>query len=271
MSPSRQPTSGRSLRSQQLAVIAKGYFDIPPWTRNLLTVAGICGAIVVTVASLVGNQPATIEFDKILHFSGYFVLAFVMVLGLRPVWYIPGLLALVALGFLIEELQPLNGRSKDIEDAIANTIGVAAGAFAGILLRFIYSLIRKELTTAAIRRRLQTYPAGAMILAEGSRSKKFFIIKSGQVRIVKQVDDQPRELTTLGPGEVFGIMGIIQGTGHYASVQAIRPTTLFGMNLSELMDSAGGVEHPVSLVLATFADKMRELVDRLNELESDSD
>lgn len=266
----RQPAR-RSLRSEQLAVIAKGAFDIPPGTRRVLIVAGVCGIIIAFVASLQGNRPSTIEIDKIMHFSGYFLLAFVFVMGLRPQMYIPGLIGLVLMGYVIEQIQPLTGRSKDIEDFYANTIGIAAGAVVGLIARFIYSLVRKELTTASIRRRLQTYPTGATILREGGRSNKLYIIKSGEVRLSKMVDDQPKELTTLGPGEVIGLLGCIQGTPQYSTVTALRPTAIYGLSLRELLESSGGKEHPVALVLTTFADKTRELVDHLNEIESKTD
>lgn len=257
----------KSLRSHELAVIEHGFFDIPPRTRRLLVVAGVCGIVIVTIASLMGNKPTTIQVDKILHFSGYFVLAFVLFLGLRPTWYIGALLALIGMGVLIEELQPLNGRTRDMEDAIANSIGVAVGSIAGMVLRMVFAYLRKEVTTASIRRRLQIYPAGATVIREGSMLSKFYIIKSGQVRLIKRIDGQSRELTTLDPGEVIGAMGVIRGTKQFATAEATQTTTLYGMDLSELMESAGGVEHPVSLVLATFADKMQLLIDRLEQLE----
>ena len=71
---------------------------------------------------------------------------------LSPTFFIPGLLGLVVMGLLIEQIQPLTGRSKDFEDFVANTIGIGVGAGVGLMTRFIYSLIRKELTTYSVRR-----------------------------------------------------------------------------------------------------------------------
>lgn len=277
-SPQNEPPQGKpprverrqSLRSQELAVIENGFFDIPPRTRQLLVVAGFCGIVIVTVASLMGNRPASIPIDKVLHFCGYFVLALVMFLGLRPVWYIPALLALIGLGFVIEELQPLNGRTRDMADAIANSIGAATGSIVGMVLRAIYAYIRKEVSTATIRRRLKIYPGGATILREGDMLSRFYIIKSGKVRLIKRTDGTSRELTTLGPGEVIGAMGVIRNTAQFASAEAIETTTLYGMDLAELMESVGGIEHPVSLVLSTFADKIQFLVDRIDQMELES-
>ncbi len=265
-----QSTQQSSLHSIQLAAITKGVFDIPPRTRRLLSIAGLCGIIIVIVASLQGNRPATIEVDKVLHFSGYFVLAFILVLGLSPKYYVPALLTLIGLGYLIEVVQPLNGRSRDIEDFFANTIGVGVGTFAGLIARGIYAFLKKEIAAIEVRRRLRNYSVGETILSEGAQTSRLFVIESGSVKLTKQFNGKSKDLTTLGPGDVIGLLGAIQGTPQYSTATAVSRTSIYGMDLSELMDSAGGVKHPVALVLSTFADKTRELVERVHELESES-
>ncbi len=102
------------------------------------------------------------------------MLALILVLGLRPVRYIPILPGLTGFGFLIEELQPLNGRSRDIGDGNANTIGLAVGALFGIVARFVYLAMRRELSTAAVRRRFRVdgipHEAGRRIYASTEKS-----------------------------------------------------------------------------------------------------
>ena len=147
-------------------------------------------------------------------------------------------------------------------------MGVAVGAICGLVIRAIYSYVRQEVSVAGVRNRLKSYPPGAVIMREGSRVRHFYIIKSGEVRLTQMIDNQPTELTTLGPGDVVGVLAVIRGTTQIATVEAIEPTVLYSMSLSELTDSAGGEEQPVSLVLTTFADKLVEAVERIHELES---
>jgi hypothetical protein len=77
----------RGTSSLQLAALSRSDFDIPPRTRRLIAVAGAAGIVVSAAGSLVGGQDQTIELDKILHFSGYAILAALFVLALRPLLF----------------------------------------------------------------------------------------------------------------------------------------------------------------------------------------
>jgi CRP-like cAMP-binding protein len=92
---------------------------------------------------------------------------------------------------------------------------------------------------------------------EGDRVERFFIIKSGRVRLSRDVDGSERELAVMGPGEVVGALGVVRGEPQSGTLVALTPTSLYGMDLEELMDSAGGPEQPVSTVLRVLTDKLR--------------
>jgi VanZ family protein len=113
------------MRTRDLVLRSGAVLDIPPRTARLLALVGAIGVITIIVESLVGNRLETIEVDKIIHFMGYATLAVVFVLSLRPRWCVPALAGLALLSYLIEILQPLNLRSFDVGDAIANTLGLA--------------------------------------------------------------------------------------------------------------------------------------------------
>lgn len=73
-------------------------------------------------------------WDKSLHFTAYFGLASMatVVLGRRRRTLF-ALLALVALGGLLEILQGYTGRDPDILDELANALGVVSGGGIGVL------------------------------------------------------------------------------------------------------------------------------------------
>jgi CRP-like cAMP-binding protein len=117
--------------------------------------------------------------------------------------------------------------------------------------------VRRELATARVRRRLVSFAPGQIILREGESVERLFIIKAGRVRLSRDVDGQQQELAVMGPGEVVGALGVIQGAPQPGTAVALAPTSLYGMDLEELMDSAGGPEQPVSTVLRALTEKLR--------------
>jgi drug/metabolite transporter (DMT)-like permease len=90
---------------------------------RLFALTGGLAIIVIVVAGLTGHRPGTIGVATLLHFGGYASLAAVLVLGLRVRWQLPALASCVALGLLIELLQPLNRRSFEPADVLANAPG----------------------------------------------------------------------------------------------------------------------------------------------------
>lgn len=260
----------RSLRSIQLALLSQSVFDVPPRTRYTIILAGIVALVFAVSGSLIGGDEGTIEVDKVIHFTSYATLATLFVLALRPILYIPALLGLVILGVAIEFIQPLNGRNFDTMDMAANTMGVVMGAILGLVVRTLLSQVRKAIALSTVRKRLVTYEPGTVILREGSLLHHFFAIKSGAVQLERTVDEKTVDLGLFGPGEVIGVLGVIQGMPQYATVTATSRTTLYRMDLEELMDAAGGREQPVALVLNDMAQKLRELADYLIEKEIES-
>ena len=235
---------------------------MPPRTRLVLGVVGAIGVGLIVMESLVSGRPERIGVDKVIHFLGYATLAFTFVLALRPTVFVPSLLFLVAMGVAIEFLQRRTGRSFDTRDMMANFLGITAGGLAGIVIRSIWAYIRREWKTAEAQRRLVTFPAHAIVLREGDSIDEFFVIKSGRVRLSRLAGDKDQYLATAGPGTVIGVLGEIQSTSQYATAVAETDAVFYRMSLSELMDSAGGREQPVSLVLTNMAEVIRGLADR---------
>jgi len=247
----------------QLALISKSIFDIGPRTRFLFLMFGAIGIALAFMESLVGRQPQTIPLDKIIHFSGYFILSATFALALRPLLLVPGLAGLVGVGVAIEFLQRHTGRQFDVMDMVANAIGVASGGTVGLAIRGIFAYIRKELAAWDARHRLYHFGQGEVLVREGDPINEMYIVKSGRVRALREMNGHEVPLGTLGAGEVLGVLGVVEGRPQYATLVATEPTTVYRMGLPELMESAGGGELPVSLVLSGLAKKVRLLADQL--------
>lgn len=80
---------------------------------------------------------------------------------------------------------------------------------------------------------LQTvmYNSGDIIIRQGDRSDRFFIIVDGEVAVVHLADDGKEiELATLGPGEMFGEMGILMEARRTADVRANTDVSLLALD-----------------------------------------
>lgn len=61
------------------------------------------------------------------------------------------------------------------------------------------------------------FNAGVRLFSTGDDPDAFYIIKSGSVRIVQEADGDEVELATLGEGDFFGEMGVLEGSPRMAA------------------------------------------------------
>ena len=72
----------------------------------------------------------------------------------------------------------------------------------------------------------ELYEKGATIFFEGDPGDAMFIVESGSIGIVKAVEGESIRLATLGDGELFGEMAIIDGGKRMASAVAEEDSVL---------------------------------------------
>lgn len=263
-------TTGKGLQTIQLALQTAAVFDIPPRTRRVILVGGLTGVVLITVASLMSGDESRIQVDKIIHFTGYATLSCVFVLALRPILYVPGLIAMIALGFGIEYMQAFTGRHMDVWDGVANAIGVFLGATIGLSARGVYSYLRRELILSDVRRNTSSWDAGEAILEQGAEGRHFYVVKTGMVRVSREVDGGQRDLELLGPGGVFGILAALERQPQHASAIAVVPSTVFAMEADDLIDGSQETDRPAITVIRALTKYLREAMEKLEERERSS-
>src|SRR3972149_5317282 len=70
--------------------------------------------------------------------------------------------------------------------------------------------------------------AGATVFSEGDVPDRLYLILTGSVEVYKNLPNgQKAALATLGSGDFFGEMALIDGTPRSASVQALAPCEFF--------------------------------------------
>ena len=68
------------------------------------------------------------------------------------------------------------------------------------------------------------YGAEEVILREGDTSREMYIIQEGEVRVTKMIAGNETELGTMGKGEFFGEMSLLESETRTATIVAIKPT-----------------------------------------------
>lgn len=77
---------------------------------------------------------------------------------------------------------------------------------------------------------------GEVVVKEGTLGRELYVIASGKVEVVMGAGG-PKEivLATLGPGEFFGEMSVVECRARVATVRAMEATVLFSLNRADLL------------------------------------
>jgi nucleotide-binding universal stress UspA family protein len=86
--------------------------------------------------------------------------------------------------------------------------------------------------------RIRTYQRGEFIVREGEMATGCFIIASGRVEVTRgERSSHPTVLTTLGAGEFFGEMAVIDDHPRSASVRALEETECVAIGRVEFLEA----------------------------------
>src|SRR5690348_18296448 len=77
----------------------------------------------------------------------------------------------------------------------------------------------------AIEKCINEYDAGHVIFEEGSTGRELYVVLDGQVEIARIDGASKSVIVTLGKGEFFGEMAVIDGSARSATAIAAAPKT----------------------------------------------
>ena len=66
-------------------------------------------------------------------------------------------------------------------------------------------------------------------------------------------------------GDVVGVVSVLRDERRLVTASAVGETYLYRMNLDRLMAFAGGADQPVSIVLRSLADTVKDLAEDVLE------
>jgi CRP/FNR family transcriptional regulator, cyclic AMP receptor protein len=96
-------------------------------------------------------------------------------------------------------------------------------------------LDESELQTLLSQAELIEFDQGEYPIHEGDSDTHLFVILAGQVRITKRAFGVQKTLETLGPGECFGEMSLLEQRGRSASARAIIHCKLLRLDRDALI------------------------------------
>jgi CRP/FNR family transcriptional regulator, cyclic AMP receptor protein len=81
----------------------------------------------------------------------------------------------------------------------------------------------------------RAFPAATRVFHEGDHSDACYIIRSGSFRVTREHSDgRAITLATLGPGDIFGELAMLDGEVRSASVEALEDGELLALPASEV-------------------------------------
>ena len=81
----------------------------------------------------------------------------------------------------------------------------------------------------------RSYPKGVRVFHEGDQSDACYIVRSGDLRVTREhADGRAIALATLGPGDIFGELAMLDGEARSASVEALSDCELLALPAAEL-------------------------------------
>ena len=82
----------------------------------------------------------------------------------------------------------------------------------------------------------ESHPAGTVIIRQGDVGDKFYVIRSGKVDVLREVECREEFLVRLGPGDFFGELALLKQAPRAATVRAVEDVELLTLSKEILMD-----------------------------------
>ena len=95
--------------------------------------------------------------------------------------------------------------------------------------------------------------AGHELLRQGRLGDSFFVLLEGEASV--EVDGQPRR--TLGPGDFFGEISMLDRGPATATVVTVTPARLMVMSHSQFRDAIKGNDDLLGNVMAAMGERLR--------------
>jgi hypothetical protein len=91
-------------------------------------------------------------------------------------------------------------------------------------------------STEDLSRYAATAKAGEFVFREGDLTNDLYILEEGRVELIRQNGGTSRVVATLGPGELFGELALLEDQPRDLTVRAVEDCTLLKLDYATLID-----------------------------------
>ena len=98
----------------------------------------------------------------------------------------------------------------------------------------------------------QQHAPGDIVIRQGDTTKQFFVIRQGEVDIIREEDGQSKVVATSREGDCFGEEALIKGKPRNATVKCTKPTLLYVLgedDFREALQSSESLRDELNKVL----------------------
>jgi CRP/FNR family cyclic AMP-dependent transcriptional regulator len=110
---------------------------------------------------------------------------------------------------------------------------------------------------------IQDFKDGEIIVREGEQASDMFVIRSGQVEILKSVGGHEVQLAVLDRGSFFGEMSLLEGLPRSATARALGDTSLLVLRAGSLLLQIRRNPTFAFEMMQQMSRRIRELNDKL--------
>jgi CRP/FNR family transcriptional regulator, cyclic AMP receptor protein len=141
-----------------------------------------------------------------------------------------------------------------------------AGEIVGLLQRvpLFERMSADELEPVARVAVPRSYPKGVRVLHEGDSSDACYIVRSGDLRVTRQHrDGRAIALATLGPGEIFGELAMLDGGTRSASVETLADCELLALPAPDMRRVVAEHGEIAAKLIVALTGRLRETNERV--------
>jgi CRP/FNR family transcriptional regulator len=110
----------------------------------------------------------------------------------------------------------------------------------------------------------RSYPARTRVFHQGDTSDACYVVRSGEVSIMREhTDGRSITLASLGPGDIFGELAMLDGEARSASVEARKDTELIALPASDVRRLISESASLGAKLVVALTRRLREANDRL--------
>jgi CRP-like cAMP-binding protein len=110
----------------------------------------------------------------------------------------------------------------------------------------------------------RSFPAGVRVFHEGDQSDACYLVRSGDLRVTREhPDGRAIALATLGPGDIFGELAMLDGQARSASVETLSDCSLLALGAADFRRLLGEHSQISVKLVAALTRRLRETNERV--------